>query len=119
MQIKLTRKLADYLDGIDVSKCREGAVIDLPRIEAQLLIAERWAVPFYAPPNEIRSVSSAVERAVADDDLARRIQTVEQLHRVSEQMDKTRFEQHECRRAEDRHREELHDSRAKTVDGNS
>jgi hypothetical protein len=119
MQIKLTRKLADYLDGIDLSTCREGEVVDLPRIEAQLLIAECWAVPFYAPPNEIRSVSSAVDRSMADDDLARRIQTVEQLHRVSEQMDKTRFEQHECRRAEDRYREELHDSRAKTVDGHS
>jgi len=117
MQIKLTRKLADYLDGIDLSRCREGDVVDLQPIEAQLLIAERWAVPLDASPNEIRSFSSAVDRAPADDDWARRIQTVEQLRRVSEQMDKTRFEQHEYRRAEDRYREELQDSRAKTVGG--
>src|SRR4051794_7883212 len=40
MQIQLVRKLADYLDGIDVSKCREGENIDLPRSDAELLIAE-------------------------------------------------------------------------------
>lgn len=44
MKVRLSRVLADYLDGIDVRNCREGDVIDLPPAEAQLLIAEEWAI---------------------------------------------------------------------------
>ena len=46
MQIQLTRKLADYLDGIDLSDYEQGDVLDLPPHEATLLIAEHWALPF-------------------------------------------------------------------------
>jgi hypothetical protein len=45
MKVRLSRVLADYLDGIDVRNCRAGDVIDLPAAEAQLLIAEQWAIP--------------------------------------------------------------------------
>jgi hypothetical protein len=45
MKVRLRRVLADYLDGIDVRNCREGDVLDLPDAEANLLIAEQWAVP--------------------------------------------------------------------------
>jgi hypothetical protein len=45
MKVRLSRVLADYLDGIDVRNRRAGDVIDLPENEAHLLIAERWAIP--------------------------------------------------------------------------
>jgi hypothetical protein len=45
MKVRLSRILADYLDGIDVRNHRVGDVIDLPPSEAQLLIAEEWAIP--------------------------------------------------------------------------
>jgi hypothetical protein len=113
MRVRLLRKLADRLDGIDVSDYSEGDVIDLPRGEAQLLIAERWALPFRGPRREVRGTSSWREPAVAADRSRRR--TVEQLRRVGNEMETRRCEQQERRRGEDRIREELHDSQARTV----
>lgn len=43
MQIRLVRKLAECLDGVDVSRHHAGDVLDLPRREAEMLIAEGWA----------------------------------------------------------------------------
>ena len=50
MQVRLTHKLANTLDGIDVSRCRVGDVIDLPDAEAAMLVAEGWAEPVRPPP---------------------------------------------------------------------
>jgi hypothetical protein len=113
MRIRLLRKLAERLEGIDVSSYREGDVFDLPRAEAQLLIAGRWALPYRGPSRDVRHMSRPHERAVAADRSQRR--TVEQLRRVREEMDTKRCERQERRRAEDRIREELHDSRAKIL----
>jgi hypothetical protein len=41
--VRLTRKLTDALDGVDVSKVCVGEVLDLSDADAALLIAERWA----------------------------------------------------------------------------
>jgi hypothetical protein len=41
--IRLTRKLADVIDGIDISPYRVGQVLNLPFRAATLLIAEGWA----------------------------------------------------------------------------
>ena len=43
IRVRLTRKLASYLNGIDVSRCRVGDVIELPEEAARMLIAEGWA----------------------------------------------------------------------------
>jgi len=43
VMIRLTRKLADAVDGVDLSKRRVGQVLHLPRRDAWLLIAEGWA----------------------------------------------------------------------------
>src|SRR5437764_1429972 len=73
MQIQLVRKLAAQLDGIDVSMYEEGDVIELGRREAELLIAERWAVPYYPPAGrEVRSASNPSELATAADRVERR-----------------------------------------------
>ena len=41
--VRLTKKLAAVLDGVDVSRCAEGDVIELPEQLADLLVAEGWA----------------------------------------------------------------------------
>jgi nucleotide-binding universal stress UspA family protein len=116
MKIKLVRKLAEYLDGIDVSQQSEGDVFDLSRREAELLIAEGWAVPFYdAAANEVRSASIPPDLALAADRLDRR--SLEQIRQVREEMEARNFEQQERRRVEDRIRDELHDEQAKTITG--
>jgi hypothetical protein len=45
MRVRVTRKLAECVDGVDLSRCREGDMIDLTEREAQLIVAEQWAVP--------------------------------------------------------------------------
>jgi len=45
MRVRLIRKLADRLDGVDVSGHSSGDILELSRREAELLIAERWAEP--------------------------------------------------------------------------
>jgi hypothetical protein len=45
MWVRLTRKFADQIDGVDLDGFQVGDVFDLPPAEARLLIAEAWAVP--------------------------------------------------------------------------
>jgi len=45
MRIQLTRKLANAIDGVDLSRKRVGKVINVARHDAQLLIAEGWGLP--------------------------------------------------------------------------
>ena len=115
MQIRLTRKLASCLDGIDLSDVREGDVVELPRREAELLIAERWALPFRGPARgEVRGKFAPTVRAVAADASARS-RAVSQLREIRENVDNNQFAGHKNRRAEDRFRDELYDSRARTI----
>lgn len=44
MKVRLTRKFAAMIDGVDLSNHDVGDVIDLPQRKADLLIAEGWAV---------------------------------------------------------------------------
>jgi hypothetical protein len=116
MKIQLVRKLADHLDGIDVSGYQEGEVFELPLREAELLVAEGWALPFYGPSaNEVRSASVAPDLATAADRFE--LRTLEQIRRVREEMETKHFEEQQRRRAEDRIREELHDEHATTIHG--
>ena len=43
MQIRLTRKFAEVIDGIDLSSHAVGDVFNLSREDARLLVAEGWA----------------------------------------------------------------------------
>ena len=45
MRVVLTRKLAECVDGVELSGWRVGEVLELPDQEASLLLAERWAIP--------------------------------------------------------------------------
>jgi hypothetical protein len=44
MRVRLTRKLADSIDGVNLADRRVDDVFDLPEIAARLLLAEGWAV---------------------------------------------------------------------------
>ncbi len=43
MRIKLTRKLSNALNGVDLRPYSVGDVIDLAEPTAEMLVAERWA----------------------------------------------------------------------------
>jgi hypothetical protein len=43
MLVRITRKLADRVDGIDLSHCTVGDVIELAECDGQMIIAEGWA----------------------------------------------------------------------------
>jgi hypothetical protein len=43
MRVRLTKKFAEMIDGIDLSAHHPGDILDLERSEARLLIAEGWA----------------------------------------------------------------------------
>jgi hypothetical protein len=43
LKIRLTRKFSNLINGIDLSKVREGQTIDLSDRDAQMLMAEGWA----------------------------------------------------------------------------
>ena len=44
MELRLTRKLAEVIDGVDLTGRTVGDILKLPASEARLLIAEGWAV---------------------------------------------------------------------------
>ena len=64
MRIRLIRKLALCLNGIDVSDLRVGDEVDLPERSARLLVLEGWAehVHPFRPPD----ASSSLQQLPAD-----------------------------------------------------
>ena len=42
--MRITRKFAEFIDGVDLSARRVGDVIEVSARDAKLLLAERWAV---------------------------------------------------------------------------
>ncbi|HMJ82973.1 MAG TPA: hypothetical protein VK504_07390 [Vicinamibacterales bacterium] len=60
MQVRLTKKLAEAIDGIDLSDRRVGDVVDLSKHDAEMLLAEGWASP-------VDPAFGARTRLVADD----------------------------------------------------
>jgi hypothetical protein len=43
MRVRLTRKFADLINGIDLSKAHTGETLDLSTRDAEMLLAEGWA----------------------------------------------------------------------------
>ena len=54
MRVLLTRKLADVIDGIDLSSRKIGDVFDVSGTEGRLLLAERWAIQDRRSPDRPR-----------------------------------------------------------------
>ena len=115
MHIRLTRKLANHLDGVDVTDVNEGDVIDLPRLEAQLLIAERWAEPFVPPLAHVAHAN--LLRRSTDKPLDPHVpHPIELLYGVRRRSGERRNKPSE-RSVEDLIREEFQDSRARIIRG--
>lgn len=114
MRVRLTRKLAECIDGVDLSSHRVGDVLALSRREAELLIAEGWALPVSSRSvREVRRHSAAVVRAEAAD--RQRASNRQRLQRLQRAVHEGRFEPHAHRRLEDRMRDELHDAHARVI----
>jgi hypothetical protein len=65
MRIRLTRKFAELIDGIDLSRRSVGDVIDLPIREARILMAEGWAAPADEPRRAVHPTRAPLD-TVAD-----------------------------------------------------
>jgi hypothetical protein len=77
MKVVLTRKLADSMDGVDVSAHEVGDALELPAPQADLLIAEGWVVidrrsqPPVATAVERRQLRRAIAPATLEQHLNR------------------------------------------------
>lgn len=111
MRVRLTRKLAQRVDGIDLSSYHEGDVLDLSVREADLLVAEGWAVR--TGSREVRGRTAPSVRAEAAD--TPHSSNRQRLQRLQRAVDHYRFEPHADRRREDRIRDELQDEQARIV----
>jgi len=45
LRLRLTRKFAEMINGVDLSRARCGEVIDVTEHDGAVLMAEGWAVP--------------------------------------------------------------------------
>lgn len=45
MKVKLTKRFAEFIDGVNLSRAKPGDVLDLPPRDARILLAEEWALP--------------------------------------------------------------------------
>ena len=45
MRVRLTKKLADFINGIDLTYRHVGEIFACPEFEARLLVLEGWAEP--------------------------------------------------------------------------
>ena len=73
MKIRLTKKLADALNGLDLTTMRVGAVIDLDAPMARMLIAENWAEE--APPVDVRATADDQNRRTTRKRAKSRVRT--------------------------------------------
>jgi len=47
MRIRLTKKFANVLNGVDLTQARVGRLMTVPDRDGEMLIAEGWAVPHF------------------------------------------------------------------------
>jgi hypothetical protein len=95
MRVRLTRRLADQIDGVNLAAHQVGDVIEVTTHDGDLLIAEQWAVP----------TTESYRPQISP------IMSLGLFHESPDQPGEVR----EQRRAEDRFREELRDLRATVV----
>ena len=66
MKVRLTKKLAESIDGVALHGHEVGDLLDLQASEARLLLAEQWAIP------ERRLKERTAERRDTDEPGVRR-----------------------------------------------
>jgi hypothetical protein len=62
LRVRLTKKLAAVMNGVDVSSANVGDILELPDAAAHMMIAEGWAEPVESAPLPF---SSPAPQAVA------------------------------------------------------
>jgi len=67
VRVRLIKKLAECLDGVDLARCHVGDALNLPAHDAHLLIAERWATPAERRHTKMGRSGNERRRATADD----------------------------------------------------
>jgi hypothetical protein len=67
MLVRLKAKLAEIVNGLDLSHCDEGDVIDVADRDGRMLLAERWA-ELVAETDVVSSFPKQIDRAVAADE---------------------------------------------------
>ena len=67
VRVRLIKKLAECLDGVDLARCHVGDALNLSAHDAQLLIAEQWATPAERRHTKIGRSGNERRRATADD----------------------------------------------------
>ncbi len=59
MKVKLIKKFAEVLNGVDLSRARSGDVLEISARDAGLLLASEWALP--VDEKEIRERGNVVQ----------------------------------------------------------
>jgi hypothetical protein len=115
MRVRITRKLAEWIDGVDLSHHHIGDVMEVTRHEGELLVAEEWAVQV-APRARMKSRTAApFTRSNTEDPDRQPFLTAEHVRLSRLYIHRHSLGAQQRRRAEDRFREELRDSRAKIL----
>jgi len=70
VKVRITKKFAEFIDGVDLTDSHVGDVIDVPVTDASLLLAERWAVPANDITQRVEAADTG-ERADEPDSAAR------------------------------------------------
>src|SRR5262245_39822352 len=122
MMVRLTRKLADCIDGVDLSRRRVGDVFNVSRRAAQLLMAEGWAEAEWAGAerrllrfDRRKRAGSSVGLAQAADRASHTRQALERLSYIRERLTHRWLVETNHRRLEDDIRDELRDAREQVV----
>ena len=114
MWVRLTKRLADCIDGVNLSVHQVGDVFEVTRHEAELLVAEAWAVLSTQAERPFRARRPArTNRANVD---RRQLGPVaERLRTITTHINHQIFQHQDGRRAEDRIRDEWHDAHARVI----
>jgi hypothetical protein len=117
MWVRLTRRLADCIDGVDLLAHKVGDVFEVTRHEAELLVAEAWAVLAAPTARQFRSrPPDRFNRANVD---RRELGPIaERLRTITQHINHRPFQHQDRRRAEDRIRDEWHDAHATIISHN-
>src|SRR4051794_22710939 len=111
MRVRLLRKLANILDGVDVSAYQIGDVMDVTQLEADILCAEGWVEVVRQRPRLVHSgqhrhlMRSVAPHAEAADTSRRTPRSIERLREIRQEMEEKSFGEQCRRRAEDAIRE--------------
>jgi hypothetical protein len=67
MRVRLIKKFAEMIDGIDLRRFEPGDILELERCEARLLMLEGWAVPEKGMVRRRHASAVSHTRAIAAD----------------------------------------------------